>query len=102
MFLFGGERPPNKKPSFISNHAYFAGPFAMKRNFESIPEGREFMIRSSSPACVVGAASAWRRPDRITRCARATARRVRKFLSVLCGSAVNLDLGEALSNPKDQ
>jgi hypothetical protein len=43
------------------------------------PRGREFMIRSPSPACVVGATWAWRRPDRITRCARATARRVRTF-----------------------
>jgi len=23
-FLFGGERPPNKKPSFMSEHAFFA------------------------------------------------------------------------------
>jgi hypothetical protein len=25
-FLFGGERPPNKEPSFVREHAYLAVP----------------------------------------------------------------------------
>jgi hypothetical protein len=45
-FLFGGERPPNKKPRFYN-------PVAMKRDFEFIPEGRGFMIRSPSPDQII-------------------------------------------------
>ena len=37
----------------MSKHAIFRRLIVMKRNFESIPEGREFMIRSPSPDRII-------------------------------------------------
>ena len=66
IFLFGGEpfdklkalsevegRPPNKKGSFISKHVLSVPRIAIKGSLEFIAEGRDFMMRSSSPDRII-------------------------------------------------
>ena len=43
IFLFGGEKPPNKKGLFHVKKTIIRSHSVMKRNFGSIPEGREFI-----------------------------------------------------------
>jgi hypothetical protein len=79
IFLFGGERPPNKKLSVVSIQASYWVPQPLK-GFDLIPEGRMFLIQSPSPDWI----------------------RRKVFLSDLCVSAVNLILKEVNANQKFQ
>ena len=53
ILLFGGERPPNKKALFYVRTGITRTPIARICNFESIPGGRECMIRSTSPDRII-------------------------------------------------
>jgi len=61
-FLFGGERPPNKKVSVISIQGSYHVPQPQTES-DFIPERMVFRLQSPSPACADEAATARRRPD---------------------------------------
>jgi hypothetical protein len=49
IFLFGGEIPPNKKPSHQTEMMILSSPEASKRSLNAISKARGVLIRSPSP-----------------------------------------------------